>query len=81
MDAEVLTFDEALALAADASGKCHALLGNGFSIACRPDCFTYDALLDEATFAGSSCDMREVFKVLERPTSRGSSARSKSQPI
>lgn len=43
---DLITLDEALDAAADASSL---LLGNGFSIACD-DSFRYDRLLDEATF-------------------------------
>lgn len=64
IEIEVLSFSDALANSREASGKIHALLGNGFSIACRPDRFTYDALLDEATFSGSSCNMLDVFRLL-----------------
>jgi Domain of unknown function (DUF4917) len=42
----------------------HLLLGNGFSIACRPDCFTYGALLDEADFSGASTNVRVIFDLL-----------------
>lgn len=61
---DILTFDQAVAASADFAGKPHVLLGNGFSIACRPECFTYDALLDEATFPQASLDVREVFGLL-----------------
>ena len=59
----ILTFAEALE---DASGyaKRHALLGNGFSIACRPDRFTYGALFEEATFDGASADIHALFELL-----------------
>lgn len=40
------------------------LLGNGFSIACRPDIFRYDALLSEATFDGASADLQRVFEIM-----------------
>ncbi|RVC81499.1 DUF4917 family protein [Mesorhizobium sp. M4A.F.Ca.ET.022.05.2.1] len=33
---------------ADAYGKKHLLLGNGFSIACKPDIFAYGSLFEEA---------------------------------
>jgi hypothetical protein len=42
---ELLTFDKALT---KATSPTHVLLGNGFSVACRPDIFTYDQLLDRA---------------------------------
>lgn len=42
-----LTFDQALKKA-EAYGKKHLLLGNGFSIACQPDIFNYGSLFEEA---------------------------------
>jgi hypothetical protein len=44
----LLTFDDALA--ESGAGKRHALLGNGFSIALKPDIFTYGALYEHADF-------------------------------
>jgi hypothetical protein len=61
---ELIGFDEALEHAAESGPKPHLLLGNGFSIACRPDCFTYGALLDEANFAPASTDVKAIFDVL-----------------
>lgn len=43
----VLTFHQALQKA-EAYGKKHLLLGNGFSIACKPDIFAYGSLFEEA---------------------------------
>ncbi|MEO6318512.1 MAG: DUF4917 family protein [Acidimicrobiales bacterium] len=57
------TFDAALS-DSERFNKRHVLLGNGFSIACRPDTFQYDALLDQATFEGASTDVRGVFDLL-----------------
>lgn len=47
-DVDVISFSEAL----DRSntGKRHLLLGNGFSIALKPDIFTYEALYNDANF-------------------------------
>lgn len=45
---ELLHFEEALARAG--ASKRHLLLGNGFSIALKPDIFTYGALYDGADF-------------------------------
>jgi hypothetical protein len=45
---ELLTFDESLAQARDCGGKRHLMLGNGFSIALRPDIFTYGTLFERA---------------------------------
>ncbi len=47
-DPAVLTYNQVLA---DSTTPRHLLLGNGFSIACRPDLFRYDALFDQADFA------------------------------
>lgn len=59
----LLTFDEAIADASQYT-KRHVLLGNGFSMACRPDSFTYGTLLEEARFEGASGDLRTVFRLL-----------------
>lgn len=61
---DILSFEEAIAQADEQGGKKHVLLGNGFSIACRPDRFTYGALLDEATFDDASTDLHSVFELL-----------------
>ena len=44
------SFTEALGLSSD--GIRHLLLGNGFSIACRPDIFQYGKLFEQADFQG-----------------------------
>lgn len=44
---ELLTFGQAMALT-DGCGKRHLMLGNGFSIALRPDIFTYRTLFERA---------------------------------
>src|SRR5258708_9941817 len=41
------SFDQAVE-SAEAYGKKHLLLGNGFSIACKPDIFAYGSLFEEA---------------------------------
>jgi len=61
---ELLTFDDALGACRDANVQPHLLLGNGFSISCRPDAFNYGALLDEATFNTAHGDVRAVFELL-----------------
>lgn len=61
----VLSFEEAIATSDSLSGERHVLLGNGFSIACRPDRFAYDALFNLAAFADASTDIRLVFDHLE----------------
>jgi hypothetical protein len=44
--------------------KVHALLGNGFSRACRDDIFAYGALFDRADFAALSSAARAAFDAL-----------------
>jgi hypothetical protein len=61
----VLTFEEALARANQDYKKCHALLGNGFSISCKPDIFTYGALFDRAAFPNEAAIARRAFDILE----------------
>lgn len=46
----VISFNEAIADSTQFS-KRHLLLGNGFSIACRPDIFHYGSLFDQADFS------------------------------
>lgn len=59
---EVIQFDEAIADSARFS-KRHLLLGNGFSIACRPDIFHYGSLFSKADFSGNP-NLTKVFEVL-----------------
>jgi hypothetical protein len=59
-----MTFHEALDDAKQHSGKRHLLLGNGFSIACRPDCFSYGRLLDEADFSNLHLEAEGLFGLL-----------------
>lgn len=47
MTIKLLTFDQALKKA-EAYGKKHLLLGNGFSIACKKDIFAYGSLFENA---------------------------------
>jgi Domain of unknown function (DUF4917) len=61
---EVLSFQDALK-DAGLTPKRHVLLGNGFSIDCRPAIFTYKALLEEADFSATTVDMKEVFRLLD----------------
>jgi len=56
------------AAALDASYQCtkrHLLLGNGFSIACRPDIFVYGKLFDQADFSKLSSSAKKAFNALE----------------
>ena len=46
---ELLSFDQALAHSEKVSTR-HLLLGNGFSIACRPNIFVYGKLFERADF-------------------------------
>lgn len=64
MTQDLMTFDEALADSREIANEPHVLLGNGFSISCRPDAFNYAALLDEATFVDAQGNMPEVFRLL-----------------
>lgn len=48
---DVISFADAIADSAQFS-KRHLLLGNGFSIACKPDIFHYASLFEEADFSG-----------------------------
>jgi hypothetical protein len=47
MTIKILNFDQALKKS-KCYGKRHLLLGNGFSIACKPDIFAYGSLFQEA---------------------------------
>lgn len=58
----ILSFGDAVVAAS--SGKRHILLGNGFSIACRPKIFSYKALLEQADFSKAP-EARAVFQALE----------------
>lgn len=51
------------AVIARLSGRCHLLLGNGFSIACDP-VFCYESLYDVAVAAGLSQQAQSVFRRL-----------------
>ncbi len=59
----VLTFAEAIHASAGYS-KRHLLLGNGFSIACRPDIFRYDKLFEQADFSAPGDSAKSAFSVL-----------------
>jgi len=62
MTVDLLNFDDAIAESARFK-KRHLLLGNGFSIACRWDIFTYGSLLDQADFKAAP-HLRDVFDTL-----------------
>ena len=59
---KVTTFSEAIADSASFK-KRHLLLGNGFSIACRPKIFSYGSLLGQADFSDAP-ELADVFKAL-----------------
>lgn len=56
---KMLTFEQALKESKNAKvKKTHILLGNGFSIACKPDIFLYGSLLSKANFDNLPLAMR-----------------------
>jgi hypothetical protein len=59
----VISFQEALAHSERASTR-HLLLGNGFSIACRPNIFVYGKLFERANFAKLSPAAQAAFAAL-----------------
>lgn len=59
---DVISFADAIADSVQFS-KRHLLLGNGFSIACKPDIFHYASLFDEADFS-SIPNARSLFAKL-----------------
>jgi len=72
---EIISFDDAIELSARFK-KRHLLLGNGFSIACRPHIFTYGSLFEQADFSSAprlpvvfeavgTTDFEHVIKMLE----------------
>lgn len=61
---KLLTFDEALVESSNCK-KRHLLLGNGFSIACRPDIFRYDQLFLQADFSKLGARVKNVFAALD----------------
>lgn len=60
---DMLTFEEALKDSERFTTR-HALLGNGFSIACRPSIFLYGKLYERADFSGLSPYVKNVFEAL-----------------
>ncbi len=61
-DFNILPFNEAIDQSNN--GKRHLMLGNGFSIALKPDIFTYDALYNDANF-DSVPHAQAIFDALE----------------
>lgn len=60
----LLTFQQAVD-EAQRYNKRHLLLGNGFSIACRPKIFTYGRLYEQADFTRISSTAKLAFEALE----------------
>lgn len=60
----LLTFADALQDAQQYNRR-HALLGNGFSIACRPNIFTYGKLFEQADFSKISPTAKNAFTALK----------------
>lgn len=60
---EVISFQDAIASFNSVSPK-HALLGNGFSRACRNDIFAYEKLFEQADFTRLSAFARQAFDAL-----------------
>ena len=60
---KLMTFDQAIS-ESERFTKRHLLLGNGFSIACRPKIFTYGSLFEQADFS-SSLRLPDVFRALK----------------
>lgn len=61
---EILSFDKALQESAHHTRR-HIFLGNGFSIACRPNIFTYGKLFDQADFSTLSAAAKGAFSALK----------------
>lgn len=59
----LLTFQQAIEQA-QSYNKRHLLLGNGFSIACRPQIFTYGRLYEQADFTKISPTAKNAFEAL-----------------
>jgi len=60
---KLLSFNQAISKSEIYSNR-HAMLGNGFSIACRPDIFVYGKLFERADFSDLSPSARKVFDAL-----------------
>lgn len=60
----MLTFQQAID-EAQQYNKRHALLGNGFSISCRPDIFVYGRLFERADFSDLSPSAKLAFEALD----------------
>ena len=61
---KLMSFEDALKESPDPS-KRHLLLGNGFSIACRPNIFVYGKLFEQADFSKFSPSTKKAFEILK----------------
>lgn len=61
---ELLTFSDAIDDARKHGNQPHLMLGNGFSIACRPSIFLYGKLFEQADFSALSPYVKGVFEKL-----------------
>lgn len=59
----ILSFQQALGASRNYS-KRHLLIGNGFSIACRPNIFLYGRLFERADFSNLTPSARQAFEAL-----------------
>ena len=60
----IISFNEALQNS-ESQSKRHLLLGNGFSIACRPNIFSYGRLFEQADFSQLPPSAHQVFEHLD----------------
>lgn len=60
----MLTFNQAIEQSQKYT-KRHALLGNGFSISCRPEIFVYEKLFERADFSNLSPSVKLAFEALD----------------
>ncbi|QII37366.1 DUF4917 family protein [Rouxiella badensis] len=59
----IISFSDALQRS-ESQSKRHLLLGNGFSIACRPNIFSYGRLFEQADFSQLPASAHQVFRHL-----------------
>lgn len=60
---KILTFTEAINKEPEKK-KRHVLLGNGFSIACKSNIFSYGSLFERANFGNLSLNAKSAFEIL-----------------
>lgn len=63
MTIKLHTFQEAITTSTTYKHR-HLLLGNGFSIACRPNIFVYSKLFEQADFSSLSASAKDAFDAL-----------------